>query len=796
MRRYSSRVQKLIQEMNIDEKINQLSCTIPLTIMKNGSIEEALMDKEIPHGIGRFTQFAGGFFQGPEAAAKAYNEIQAYVIEHSPHKIPALMQNEALTGLVAAKATAFPIPLSMAASWQPDNVRKMGEVIDQEARAIGVRMVLSPVADVARDGRWGRIGETFGEDPLLVSRFASAEAEGIQQQDIYTYTAACAKHFMGYAASEGGINRAHVALGRKELLEVHGAPFAAMIKDAHLEGVMATYNEIDGLPMSINNDYMNNILRDTFHFNGVAICDALSIPNSHSYNGIGRDMLDVVNWALEAGIDADTPITTAYQLIKTGVEQGRIAPQLVDAAVGRVLDQKERLGLFAHPFVEIDQVKNVYNNQEHQKLSKEMAAQGMVLIQNRGALPLSDPQKIAVIGPFADKVSTMFGGYAYTKFIEMFANAVIGKKSKMEGVGSFFERFIDKDYTKEVLRLDDEQSYDENIERYIKAEYQVKTPLEAIREAFPHTEITYAKGLHNGIADTEKLREAHRLAEDADTIILMLGEVTGFGEDAASGEGTNNSSLCLDPEQERLITELHQSGKPIILVLFNGRPLLLSRIAPFCNAILEVWYPGPYGGEAIVDILSGRINPSGKLPLTFPQTSSQCPIYYGHRTGSGYLQRDGSRDSSIEPPFYPFGYGLSYTTFKIHDLQVNEAVNIGDPFEIKIKVTNTGNAEGSEVVQIYSRTCQPSIARPVKELRAFYKVKLKPQSTKTLTFILDTKHFAYYDRQEQFVVEPSDILFMIGNHCEDIAQQSIVKFVGEAYYTHQQYSGNFEVKEQ
>lgn len=780
MRTYSKRVQELITDMSIEEKISQLSCTIPLLITKGGKVQQQLMEKILPAGIGRFTQFAGGFFEGPKAAALAYNQIQTYVMEHSPHHIPALMQNEGLTGLVAAKATAFPIPMLVASTWDAGYARNMGEVIGEEAKAIGVKLVLSPVADVARDARWGRTGETYGEDPLIVSSFSTAEVAGLQQGDIKANVASCAKHFMGYAASEGGINTARVAIGEKELLEVHGTPFAAMIKEEGLESVMVTYSELDGLPMSVNAHYTKDILRDTYGFEGVAVCDALSIPSCHLTNGIGKDMTEVVKWALEAGIDADTPITQAYGLIQQGIASGRIDQQLLDDAVARVLDEKERLGLFDQPLVDPEAAEALFNKSKSKALSKQIAQKGFVLLKNENCLPLSKPGRIAMIGPFVDKVSTLFGGYAYTKFIEMFADCTIGKHATMKGLSSFFDQFVDKPYTREVLHLKDDLTYDENIERYIKQEYQMKTLFDAMREEFQHSTITYTKGIDREHHE-EEIQHAVLAAKDSDVVVITLGEVTGFGEDSTSGEGVNNPSLRLPAYQEELIKAVHQTGKPILLLLFNSRPIILKDIEACCDAILEVWYPGPYGAEAIAEVVSGKATPGGKLPISFPTSSSQCPLYYGGHAGGSYCKVDGTQDTSIMQPFYPFGYGLSYTSFTMQELKAPSHVRLGEPFTVSVQVHNTGCVEGDEIVQLYSQTLQASITRPVKELRAFCRVSLLPKESKTVQFTLDTKQFAYYDRHQQYVVEPSDIKLMAGHSSANIVEECIVHFGDETY---------------
>lgn len=780
------KVKKLLNEMTLEEKISQLSCTMSITFLKNGRVNEAMLKESIGKGIGRVTQFATGFLEGVETAAEGHNAIQRYVLENSRIKIPILIQNETATGLVAAKATTFPVPIAIASTWEPNLTRRMGKIICEEAKAIGIRVGLSPVADVARDARWGRVGETFGEDPTLVSRFCVEKVKGMQGDRYGDNLICCGKHFMGYAVSDNGINGSVVNLGFKELVEVHGTPFSAMIQNADLESIMVTYSAIDGQPMSINQKYLRGILRNDMEFKGSLLCDANSIPMSKFYFGLGENMNDIAVRALKAGLDADTPVTTTFQGLIEEVQSGQLEESYVDEAVSRVLTEKFNLGLFDNPFVDPEETKRIYARKDGDLLAKEMAEKEIVLLKNDGILPLQKKnKKIALIGPFANRLSTLFGGYAYPSFVEMLLNTYYGEQSHMEGISTYLSKYLDIDDVKEKLHIKEGQCYETTIENYLRETYDIKTLFETMKSTFSQNDVTYSVGVSNPQDFEQDKRNALESAKDADVIVLSIGEVTGFGKDATSGEGINNPDLNLPYLQEELLKSLVELGKPVILLLFNGRPLTINYAAQHCAAIVEVWYPGPYGAQAITDVLSGKINPSGKLPITFPKDSGQCPIYYGHKTGSGYRPMDladENKDAVMlmnNSPLYHFGHGLSYTQFTYSNLQIDASVEIGCSFDVRFNVKNTGQVDGDEIVQLYIHTDGASTIRPISELKAFQRVPLKKGQEKELQFTLDTRQFGYYNEYDKFVVEPCLQNIMIGSSSWDIRLHDSIQFTGK-----------------
>lgn len=777
-------IKELIEKMTLEEKVRQLCCCIPLLCTNGELVDENKLEKwATKDGIGRMTQYASAFVSGPRMAARANNEIQKYHKEKTRLGIPVLFQNESAAGLVAAGATIFPVPIAMASTFEPELLEKMGKVVSEQANAIGVKKCLSPVADVARDARWGRVGETFGEDVTLVTAMSLAQAKGLQQENYGDHVISCAKHFMGYGASENGINCAEINLGKKQLREVYGTPFAAMIKETDLQSVMVTYSEIDGHPMSINKEYMQDYLRDELGFTGSAICDANSIPGCHEENGIGNDNLDVAILAAKVGIDADTPVTQIYMKLIDAIKDGRLEEKYIDEMVSRVLNQKYELGLFDNPYVDEDKAEEVFNKPEGNLLSKEMSEKEITLLKNNNELlPLKDKYKnIALIGPFAHRLSTLFGGYAYPSFLEMLISAVYNIDAPMEGgFAAYFRQLMNAREMHKALGVDDSITYEENVENILRNKYKLETLKDNMEKVFS-SNISYAKGY--GVIDEfdKDLKEAVEVAKNSEVIVLCLGEITGFGKDATSGEGINNPDLRLPGKQAELVSELAKLNKPIVLVLFNGRALELNGVEDKVDSILEVWYPGPFGGQAIAKVLHGDINPGGKLPVSFPKISAQCPVYYAHHARSGYrsLRNDMPGMNNVLTPLYPFGHGLSYTKFKYDNLKVSDKVTMDGKVSVNFDVTNVGEVKGDEVPQVYFRTINPSITRPVRELKAFKRITLEPKETKHLEFEISAHALGYYNIEDKFVLEPTLNEVYVGSSSDDTPLTGKFELVGE-----------------
>lgn len=780
MKKPSQRVYNILNQMSVEQKAIQLSCVLPSLVLEKGVFSKERAEKEMPKGVGRMTQFASGFAQGPIQAAQGYNEIQRYMIEKTG--VPAIIQNESSSGTVAAQATIFPVPIALATSFEPSLAYRMGKVIGDEGKAIGVHAMMSPVADINRDARWGRVDETFGEDPLVCARFASEEVHGIQGEDYTQRCAALAKHWVAYGASEGGINCASVNVTPKEIFEVYATPFAAAIQEHDMQSIMVTYSEIDGRPMSVNDYYTQKILREDLGFNGIAVCDGMSIPRVIETQGMFESREELAGAALKAGIDADTMFTTVYNHIVEGVKNGKVDEKDLDQAVLRTLQCREEMGLLDQPFVDPLQAQAIYDDPKADELSAEIAQKSITLLKNDGILPLkNEKKKIAVVGPFAEKLSTFFGGYAYPammgSFLEMCIHPEVGVK--MEGFQEIAEKMFDIPSMKAKMYKDPTKSFAENFDDYLHESLGTISLTQALKEELPEIEFISMGESLNCEDYKQKIQQACQIAQEADIVILAVGEVTGQGKDATSGEGINHPDLSLPFHQNELIYAIHEMNKPSIMVLFNGRPLALGDVEPCVNAIVEAWYPGPAGGRPIAKVCSGAYNPQGHLPITFPKISAQCPIYYGHKTGSGYMTIKQEPDHSVMQPLYPFGYGLSYTLFVIKNLKHDLSVETGKKFKLSVEVSNVGKTAGSHLVQVYTHSKCPTVNRPIKELRAFKQVYLEPQETKVVEFTLDTRQFGYLNVKNEFVIENRPQMIYVGAHSSDIQCQSMIEFTGD-----------------
>lgn len=553
MQQPSQRVKDILAKMTLEEKAAQLSCVVPSLLLDKGVFSKQRADEAMPKGCCRMTQFASGFTD-PVQAAEGYNAIQKDIIEKCG--LPAIIQNESSSGTVAAEGTIFPIPLALAATFEDELSYKMGKVIGDEGKAIGVHAMMSPVADINRDSRWGRVDETFGEDPLLTARFTSEEVRGIQGDDYTKRCAALAKHWVGYGASEGGINCATINIGKKELFEVYATPFAAAIKENNMQQVMVTYSEIDGRPMSVNEEYTRKVLREDLGFNGIAVCDGMSIPRIIETQGMYENREELAGKALKAGIDADTMFTTVYNHIPDGVRNGLIDESDLDEAVLRTLSFKEEMGLLDNPYVDVSKVKEIYDDPSSDELSAEIAQKSITLLKNNDILPLENKrQKIAVVGPFATRLASFFGGYAYPAMMGSFLEMIVDPSVSvnMEGFQEIAEKMFDVPTMKSRMYKDPSKPFSENFDGYLKESLGTKSMYEALKDEFPLAEVK-ALGKSLNTPDYKLIiSESADLCKDADIIIMALGEITGQGKDATSGEGINHPDLTLPFHQEELV---------------------------------------------------------------------------------------------------------------------------------------------------------------------------------------------------------------------------------------------------
>ncbi len=784
------RVDDLLAQMTLEEKVAQLCCVMPRMLIGDQIPDPGLMKKYMANGLGRMAQFSMVFVDNPEQIAEFANHIQKFVIENTRLGIPLMFQNEALNGFTAVGATNFPTPIALASTWEPELVEQAAQVIRDQMRATGVHIALAPVIDLAQDPRWGRGHEAFGEDPYLSSAFGAAFVRGLQGADLRTGVVSCAKHFLGYSISQGGLNMGAVRIGERELYETFARPFETAIHECDLAMVMVTYSEIDGQPVSVNKNILRDLLRDKMGFKGSATCDGHSIELTVTKQHVAKNMQEAAIMAIEAGLDGDTPVSEAYHELVGAVNQGLVDVKYVDEAVRRILTIKFRLGLFENPFVDVNKVRSAFENPAHRQLSRKLAEHSITLLKNDGhLLPLKNVKTIAVIGPHADSVrDSLFAGYTFPAMMEMIKNLRRGGRASMQGVADkVMEQENQKSEPSEFFVALGELG---DINQYIEKEYGAVSLRDAIAKR-KGVEVIYAKGC--GIADPSKdgFAEAVAAARKADVVVVALGGRSGWGKDATCGEGRDASTIELMGVQEELLKAIHAIGKPVVLVLFDGRPLAIPWAADASRipAIIYAWFPGQAGGEALADVLFGEVNPGGKLPVTIPRSTGQVPLFYNHKAGSGYQTNYNEgvaaflgygyvNESNL--PLYAFGHGLSYTRCEFSDLQLSaKQVDSSGEIAIACSIKNVGVVAGSEVVQLYLHDCEARVTRPVQELVGFKRVELKPGERCRVTFVVKMNQLGFYNHNMQFVVEPGNMEVMIGASSDDIRLRSAFEITGE-----------------
>ncbi len=776
-----ARVEDLLGRMTVEEKVAQLYGVMPMSLLGAEGIDPKKLEAQHGDGLGQVSMLSMLGDLPPEALAGAINTLQRFFVEHTRLGIPVIPHNEALNGLVAKGATNFPTAIGLAATWEPELVEQVTDVIRRQMRAVGVRQALSPVCDVARDPRWGRVHETYGEDPYLCSAMGVAFVTGLQGEDLKDGVVATGKHFLGYGLTEGGLNCAATHIGQRELYEVFARPFEAAIRKAGLASIMNSYSEIDGIPCGASSEILTDLLRGRMGFTGVVVSDYFTVRRLVRQFHIATDLQAAAVQALEAGVDVELPNPEGYDKLAQAVHTGAVGEDVLDRAVRRVLECKFRLGLFDDPYVDVDQVRAAYDDPAHRALSRRLANKSLVLLKNEGALlPLSkDVGTVAIIGPHADSVRSFFANYTYPASVEAMRAMMLRPRAMgEEGIS------MDADAVQGMLTRFQEVLAAEDIEAYIKANYPARSALEAIQDVVSEgTQVLYARGCDVAGESTAGFAAAVEAARQADVAVLVLGDRSGWRE-ATTGEGKDRSSLALLGVQQQLLEAIAATGVPVVLVLVNGRPLAVNWATEHVPAIVEAWYPGQEGGDAIAGALFGDFNPGGKLPVTIPRTEGQVPIYHYHKMGSGYQRPKENTLTEYTDipltPLYPFGFGLNYTTFEYSNLRLSaDRVDSRGAVEVSCDVTNTGQVTGEEVVQLYLRDREARVTRPVQELAGFKRVGLEPGVTCTVTFKVEMRQLGFYDRQMRFVVEPGNVDVTIGSSSADIRLTGAFEIVGD-----------------
>lgn len=740
------RVSDLLSRMTLEEKVAQMKMKSLNSLRRDGKWD---LSKESLDDL--FGGESIGCLESPfvehGVIAQISEAVDRYLRENTRLGIPAIQIAECLHGHLALGTTIFPQSIALGCTWNPDLVGQMASVIAEEASLAGVDQALSPLFDLARDPRYGRVEECYGEDPYLVKQMGVAFVKGLQGEPEATRKglapgkiAAMGKHFAAYSKPEAGINIAPAQIGERSLRELYLYPFEGAVKEANIYSIMPGYHEVDGVPMHANRWLMNGILREEWGFDGYVFSDYGSVGMLHNLHRIAKDLDEAAIQALAAGIDVEAPSASAYRHLADLVREGRIAESAIDAAVSRILTAKFKTGVFDRPFVVGKEDSGKIHTAEGVALSQKLAEESVVLLKNENAiLPLDRKGigSIAVIGPNADKVQ--FGDYSITK---------------------------NNDYGVTVL--------------------------EGIRKrAGKDVKVNYALGC--GITDmsSDGIREAVRAARKSDVTVLVLGgtsmPLSGIGwgdqnsrEPSTCGEGFDRNELDFPGIQPQLLKEIVATGKPVILVMINGRPLTVGDEIAKVDAALEAWYPGEKGGDAIARILFGDVNPSGRLSVTFPPTTGHIPMYADFKpSGRGYYHRPGApgepgRDYvfSAPEPLFCFGYGLSYTDFEYSDLEVDVRPGMQKGIvEVSCTVTNTGDYDGAEVVQLYVRDLVSSVTTPVKALKAFEKIYLRRGESRKVVLQIAADDLKLWNQDMQFVLEPGAFELYLGSSSEDIRLQ-------------------------
>jgi len=735
-----SRVKDLLEKMTLEEKVEQMIMT----------------------GLGDFINPSAVYsvcaspFEGLEKITTLSAKAKKHARENTRLGIPPIQIAECLHGQLAYGATIFPQAIAQGSTWNPGLIEEMASVIAYEASASGVDQALSPLFDIIRDPRYGRNEECFAEDLYLVGEMGSAFVIGMQGKPEQTRKGipegklmCTAKHFAGYSVPWAGINLAPASLGEREMRALHLPPFEKVVREANVYAIMPSYNEVDGVPAHANDFLLNQVLRKEWGFEGYVFSDYGGLSQLYNFHKIARDKSEAAKYAIEAGVDLEAAGPDIYPFLVELVKEGKVSEELIDQSVRRILTAKFKAGLFEKPYPDVKNIKKQVHLPEHIALAQKVAEESIILLQNQNdllPLDINSLNSLAVIGPNADQVQ--YGDYSYTR-------------DNSSGI----------------------------------------TVLNGIKEAVGNrVQINYAKGC--GISDLSKdgFPEAIQAAQKSDAVVVVLGGTSvilsglgwgkGPGEDEiqdpfTSGEGYDLTDINPLGVQRELIQALRKTGKPIILVLVHGRPWSITWEKENIPAILEAWYPGERGGTAISNILFGKVNPSGRLNVTVPQSVGHIPVFYDYKpSAKGINRRPGTPENpgmdyvfSSPDPLFPFGFGLSYTSFNYSDMQVSKKKFGKEGIDVSVNVENTGKQTGKEVVQLYINDKVSSTTTPVMSLRRFNKIELKPGESKRVSFTLSEKDFALWNTHMEYVTEAGEFELMFAKSAVDIQCSETVEYV-------------------
>jgi beta-glucosidase len=746
------RVADLLGRMTLDEKLAQLTSRWSYEVLVRESFDESLATERIGLGIGHITRVSGATNLDRRAAAAMANRIQRFLLEKTRLGIPAIVHEECLHGLLARESVCFPQSIGLAASWDPAIVEAMADRLGRELRSAGAQQALAPIFDVTRDPRWGRIEETYGEDPYLVAELGAAYVRGLQGDGApHERVIGTGKHMVGHGQPEGGLNHAPSHIGSRELEDVFLFPFEAAVRGAGLRSMMHAYDDVDGVPCVASRYLFTEVLRERWGFDGTVVTDYVGIDELVSSHAVTADEAEAAALALEAGIDVELPSTRFFAApLARALASGRVSQAAVDTAVARVLRAKFDLGLFEQPYVDPEESALPY--EADRALAREIARRSIVLLANDGTLPLRpEVRTVAVIGPNADNARNLLGDYAHQLHIEALLQGGLGLAAP------------------EGLKAMDETAGH-------------RTILDSVRDRFgAGTEIRFSPGC--GILDgsDEGIRAAVNTARGADVAIVVVGERSGLNADCTCGEARDRLDVGLPGRQSELVAAVAATGTPMVLVLVGGRPLAVEAEAAVAAAVVHAWVPGEEGPEALADVLFGAVNPGGKLPITVPRHTGQIPIYYGHKPSGGRSQWHISYVDGSNLPLWPFGFGLSYTKFEIANLRLDRSeAPVDGEFTASVEVRNVGQLAGDEVVGLYIRDVEASVTRPLLQLCGFKRVTLAPGESRKISFRVGVEQLAFTGLDGRLRIEPGRIVVMAGESSQDLPCRADLEIVGEA----------------
>ncbi|QFG68447.1 glycoside hydrolase family 3 N-terminal domain-containing protein [Ornithinimicrobium pratense] len=722
-------VAELLAAMSLEEKLAQIvgfwdkgdgEAVAPL---QGAFVEAQGLYDVAAQGLGHLTRVYGTRPVDPVERARWLWDFQRWLVGSTQHGIPALVHEECLTGLSAWRAATYPTPLAWGASFDPDLVGEVAGLVGETMRQLGVHQGLAPVLDVVRDPRWGRVEEAISEDPYLVATIGTAYVEGLQEQGVH----ATLKHFVGYSASQAGRNFAPVHAGPRELEDVLMVPFEMALVEGGARSVMHSYTEVDGVPVAADADLLTGVLRERWGFAGTVVADYFGVAFLHVLHRVAADLGEAAGQALLAGVDIELPTGDAYLApLAAAVRSGAVDEALVDRACTRALEQKAELGLLGATFEDEPPTQVDLDGPRHRAAARRLAQESVVLLANDGTLPLTDPSRIAVIGPNADRLEALFGCYS-------FINHVIAQHPEVD------------------------------------AGIVAPTVHEALAAEWPGAVLQHVRGCEVDSEDASDIEEAVAAARGAEVAVVVVGDSSGLFGRATSGEGCDRDDLELPGVQRQLVEAVLATGTPVVLVLLTGRPYAVDWALEACSAVVQAFFPGEEGAGAIAGVVSGRVNPSGHLPVSLPRSAGSQPYTYLHPPLGG----DSDVTNLSSRPALPFGHGLSYTTFEVGDLEVR-AGSTAEAVEAQVRVTNTGERAGDDVIQLYARDLVASVTRPVAQLVGYARVTLDPGQSRVLTFSVPPTRLSFTGRDRRRVVEPGEFEIWAG---DSVADRNMVRTI-------------------